>query len=318
MAAPKLFRTILSPIDFSEHSRQALAYAAALASRSKAQLVVIFVQDPLLATAAAVAFDDTRITDKTRKQLRRFVERTIRPYGISIDSVTLDVAAGRPHELIQWTADKLKCDLIVMGSHGLTGATKLMLGSTTHRLLRQSPLPVLATPPVKGRVRRPPRTWPGAVVIAPVDLDARARPDALAAAVVAGQLGTRLELVHIIEPIPGVPWLELDEARRNQQQRRLAVSRLELLQNELGWAVTGVRIRSGRPAEEIAAIAADRSVGLVMMTRRRGRGLFGPRQGAISYQVLVRSGKPVLALPSVRSWTREIVRRSRGLSLQAR
>ena len=48
MPENRLIRTILCPVDFSEHSRQALAYAAALTARNKANLIVISVEDPCL------------------------------------------------------------------------------------------------------------------------------------------------------------------------------------------------------------------------------------------------------------------------------
>jgi len=307
----KLFRTILCPVDFSEHSRQALAYASVLAARNKGRLVVIFVEDPLLAAAAVVAYDEKMLIEKGRKELRRFVERTIGPSGLTLSSVTLDVAIGKPHEIIEWTAAELECDLIVMGAHGATGANRMMLGSTTHRILRHSPLPVLATPPVRGRWTRPPKDWPGKIAIAPIDFGPRDRADALAAAVAAKELGTQLELVHVVEPIADVPWLELDEARRNRQLERRAAARLTRLQDDLRWAVTGVRVETGKPADEIASIAGSSNVGLVVLTRRKGQGLFGPRQGSISYQVLCKSNTPVLALPSGNKWMRQVVRRVR-------
>src|SRR5688572_9219083 len=210
-----LFKTVLCPVDFSDHSRQALAYAALLASRSKGRLVVIFVEDPMLAAAASVSYDEKSLKDKALKELHRLVERTIKPLGMPMSSVTIDVAVGKPHEEIAWTAERLKCDVIVMGAHGRTGANKLMLGSTTHRLLRQSSLPILATPPVTGRSRGPAKDWPGKMILAPVDIGARDRADALAAAVVARELGTQLELVHVVEPINNPPWLEVDAYRRN-------------------------------------------------------------------------------------------------------
>jgi nucleotide-binding universal stress UspA family protein len=212
--------------------------------------------------------------------------------------------------VINWTATNLKCDLIVMGAHGRTGANKLMIGSTTHRVLRQSTLPVLATPPVKGRAARPPRNWPGRMAIAPIDFGPRDRADALAAAIAAKELGTQLELVHVVEPIADVPWLELDESRRNQQRERRAAARLTRLQDDLRDCVIGVRVESGKPAEVIARIASSSHVGLVVMTRRRGQGLFGPRQGSISYAVLVKSNTPVLALPSDTNWLRRVIRRA--------
>ena len=140
----------------------------------------------------SVAYDAKTLTDKARKELRRLVERTIASLRVPMSSVTLDVAVGKPHEEILWTADHLKCDIIVMGAHGRTGTDKLMMGSTTHRILRRSALPVLATPPVSGRARGPAKGWPGSIVIAPVDIGSRDSADALAAAVVARELGTKL------------------------------------------------------------------------------------------------------------------------------
>jgi nucleotide-binding universal stress UspA family protein len=309
MADRALFKTVLCPVDFSDHSRQALAYAALLASHSKGRLVVIFVEDPLLAAAAAVAYDERALIDKGRKELRRLVERAIAPLRLSMSSVTLDVAVGRPHEEIAWTAERLRCDIVVMGAHGRTGTNRMMLGSTTHRILRRSPLPVLATPPVTGRARGPAKGWPGKMVIAPIDIGIRDRADALAAAVVARELGTELELVHVVEPISNPPWLEVDADRRNLQRERRAVARLTQLQDELKGVATAVRVESGKPADEIAAVASSKHVGLVVMTRRRGQGLFGPRQGSISYQVLCKANTPVLALPSDTAWMRRVIRR---------
>jgi nucleotide-binding universal stress UspA family protein len=311
LADTTLFKTVLCPVDFSEHARQALAYAALLASRSNGRLVVIFVEDPLLAAAAAVAYDERALKDKALKELRRLVERTIKPLGVPMSSVTIDVAMGKPHQEIAWTAERLKCDVIVMGAHGKTGANKLMLGSTTHRLLRRSSLPILATPPVTGRARGPAKGWPGKIIIAPVDIGARDRADALAASVVARELSTQLELVHIVEPISNPPWLEVDAYRRNLQRQRRALVRLTQLQDELKDVATAVRVETGKPADEIAAVASSKHVGLVVMTRRRGQGLFGPRQGSISYQVLTKGNTPVLALPSDKAWMRRVIRRKK-------
>ena len=163
--------------------------------------------------------------------------------------MTLDVAVGQPHEEIARTAERLGCDVIVMGAHGRTGANKLMFGSTTHRILARSPLPVLATPPVRGTARGPAKGWPGKLVIAPIDIGPSARPEAVAAAVVARELGTQLELVHVVEPISGPLWLEVDADRRNLQRQRRATARLTQLQDELEGVATAVRVESGKPAD---------------------------------------------------------------------
>jgi nucleotide-binding universal stress UspA family protein len=309
MAETRLFQNVVCPIDFSDHSRQALGYAALLASRNKGRLVVVFVEDPMLAAAASVAYDEKALIEKARKELRRFVDRTIAQHNLPMSSVTLDVAVGRPHQEIASTAERLGCDVIVMGSHGRTGANRVMLGSTTHRILRRSPLPVLATPPASAHARGPAKNWPGTLVVAPIDIGARDRADVLCAAVAARELGSQLELVHIVEPISMPPWLEVDAERRNLQRQRRAVVRLTQLQDEHAGVVTAVRVESGKPADEIAKIASSKHVGLVVMTRRQGQGLFGPRQGSISYEVLCKANTPVLALPSDKAWMRRVVRR---------
>lgn len=309
MTDTPLFKTVLCPVDFSDHSRQALAYAALLTARNKGRLIVLFVEDPMLAAAAAVAYDEKALTEKARNELRRFISRTIAPFGLPTSSVAIEVTLGRPHEKIASAAQRLGCDIIVMGAHGRTGANKLMFGSTTHRILRRSPIPVLATPPVAGRKRGPAKGWPGAMVIAPVDIGARDRADALAASVVARELGTRLQLVHVVEPFSNPPWLEVDAERRNLQRQRRSIARLTQLQDELKGVATAVRVETGSPADAIANIAADKHVGLVVMTRRPGQGLFGPRQGSISYEVLCKANTPVLALPSDKAWMRRVIRR---------
>lgn len=302
MTPRTLFHTVLCPIDFSEHSRQALAYAAALAKRLKGQLIVVYVEDPLLLAAAAMAYDERAMRESARRALERFVARGVRAFSLSSDSITLEIAIGKPHEEIERAADRHTCDLVVLGSHGETGANRMMLGSTTLRVLRRATIPVLAIPPVKGKAKRPLASWPGPWVLAPVDLDSSARTDAQIAAVCARELGVRLRLVHIVEPLPERPWIEIDARRRNQQMQRHALALLKSLKDELGPAVSDTIVQAGKPGRAIAAVAASSKVGLVVMTRRPGQGLLGPRQGTISHQVLIDARTPVLALPSDKQW----------------
>ncbi len=278
-----------------------------LATRTRGKLVAIFIEDPMLAAASAVQYGDGFLLNKGRAELQRLVKRAAVTHGLAMKSTTIDVAVGKPHEEIVRSAERFKCDLIVMGSHGLTGASRMMLGSTTHRVLRESSLPILATPPLETRVARPSQSWPGKWALAPLDLGPRDRADALAAAVAARELGVQLQLVHVVEPIADLPWLEIDETRRNQRRRRKALAELTKLKEQLAWAVTECHVAAGKPADAIAKLASSTAVGLVIMTRRRGKGLFGPKQGSISYQVLTRAETAVLALPSDKKWLRRAI-----------
>ena len=308
-----MFRTILCPFDFSDHSRQALRYAALLASRSRGRLIVLYVEDPVLMNAAANAnYDAKTLLARFRNDLARVVRRTIAPYDINDRLLTLEVKVGRTHSEIRTTAKRFGCDLIVMGSQGLTGASKLMFGSTTHRVLRRSDLPVLAIPPVKRGSPAPAKTWPRPWVLAPVDLGARDAQDAMSAALVADTFDARLLLLHVVEPTDATLWdrLDLPRDKRDAKLKARAEARLDTLRARTEAAApTACRVVVGRPARRIAAAAADRDIGLVIMTRRKGQGLFGPRQGAISYEVICSAKTPVLALPSDKKWIRRAVSR---------
>lgn len=155
---PLAFRTILCPVDYSRQSRTALRYAEAIARQAKGRLAVLYVHDPLLIAAAAVALHDRTLAERSRAELRRFVDSTLS--AGTRDTVPIDhvVSIGNPAKEIKKTAMRLRADLIVMGTHGLTGAKRLLLGSTTQGVLHRAVVPVLAIPGRASRLTGPRRT----------------------------------------------------------------------------------------------------------------------------------------------------------------
>jgi len=149
---PQVFRSILCPVDFSSRSRAALRYAAALARRSSCHLVVVYVNDPLLAIAAATKSDARALLHASERDLRRFVIGVTAPLPMN---VTLVTTAGKPAREIVNVAERHGCDLIVMGYRGVGGASKLLFGSTTEGVIRATSVPVLAIPPARRRIKRP-------------------------------------------------------------------------------------------------------------------------------------------------------------------
>ena len=152
--APRVFRSILCPVDFSNNSRAALRYAAMLARLSDAHLLVLYVNDPLLATAAATRPDAEEILASTENDLRRFVSAGVSKPTPPIPATLLTVA-GKPAQEILKAAERHDCDLIVMGYRGAGRASRLLFGSTTEGVVRTSNIPVLAVPPPRRRGRLP-------------------------------------------------------------------------------------------------------------------------------------------------------------------
>jgi nucleotide-binding universal stress UspA family protein len=128
-----------------------------VATRTEGSLAVLFVEDPLLFAAAGNA---SSVRQDLRRQLERFVNRALRRAADDLPSIVFEIAVGKPAEEIERVARRLHCNLIVMGSHGLTGATHLLLGSTTDKVIRSASIPVLAIPPSRRQSTLDAIQWP--------------------------------------------------------------------------------------------------------------------------------------------------------------
>lgn len=139
---------ILCPVDLSELSAEALRYAAGLARGLGARLTVLYAE-----TFSAPPYFTRSKLDELERQfrssfqeaesaLRAFVEKEV------TGEAELLVVEGLPVDAIHKAARETKADLIVMGTHGRGGLKRLMLGSVTDRVLRESEVPVLT---VRGR-----------------------------------------------------------------------------------------------------------------------------------------------------------------------
>lgn len=294
------FRSILCPVDFSTHSRDALRYAVATAQRFVARVTVMFVNDPLLIAAASRSLAGRHdFIHRTRLELERFVNRVAADPS-SQDDIALVVTTGNPADEILRTARRLRSDLIVMGTEGLNGFQKLFFGSTTEQVLHRVTIPVLAIPPSKGSRRpRKPLMSIGRV-IAPLDLAGEWQSDAIRAATVAAAFDAELVLVHVLARVQTPPWLKPTSAAVNRRRVARARAVLERVTTKLpkGSGVVS-RVLEGNPADAISQLARG-SGSLVVMSLRGGAGVWGARRGSIAYQVLRRSSTPVLALPRQR------------------
>lgn len=295
------FRSVLCPIDFSSHSRAVLRHAAVLATRSRARVTVLFVNDPLLVAAAGAAYHDRTLAQTSREELIRFTASSLASRQVGRLSLAYATAVGSPASEIVAAAGRLHSDLIVLGTHGLTGANKLFFGSTTHRVLQRSPVPVLAVPAARGRARKDvavARSWPGPRILAAIDLDRRTSRDAEAAADIARGFGAELLLVHVLPPVQAPSWFRADLATHERRRLARARAQLDATARRLGRRVACTsRVVVGHPPDRIAALASDDNIGLVVMTLREPQGLWGTRRGSIAYRVLSYATTPVLALP---------------------
>lgn len=131
-------RGILHPTDFSESSRPAFELACLLARDYAAELLLLHVIPPVLVAApdgALIAQPED--PDRVRQRLEE-----IRPPDPRV-TAGLRLAEGNPVEEIVRAAREVGADLVVMGTHGRGGLSRLLMGSTADGVMRTAPCPVL-------------------------------------------------------------------------------------------------------------------------------------------------------------------------------
>jgi nucleotide-binding universal stress UspA family protein len=145
-----MYTHILIPTDGSNLSLKAAKAGAALAKALGARVSSLYVIEPYRAPYAGegVFFNDSFSEKEYIKAMRKHADKLLaRVDAIAAKSqvkVTPEsIVFDSPWEGIIKAAGKLKCDLVVMASHGRSGLSGVVLGSQTNRVLTHSKIPVL-------------------------------------------------------------------------------------------------------------------------------------------------------------------------------
>jgi nucleotide-binding universal stress UspA family protein len=141
-----MFSSILCPVDFSVHSERALAYAIDLAHLTGAHLTILTAVDSFLANASSVAGHGESLMRQTQGEIQNLLARISSGRHVPREAPGIAVVTGNAAEQILAQIVECEIDLVVMGTQGLEGTSRFVFGSTTEKVLRESPVPVLAVP----------------------------------------------------------------------------------------------------------------------------------------------------------------------------
>jgi nucleotide-binding universal stress UspA family protein len=154
MTTPHLFKEIACCTDFSDNAKMAFATARDLAARYGSRLHIVHVTISMVAPMNDWYFGsdfDAALVERASQAAAEMIEKEYvrdlpkdQPYSVH-------VLSGYPATTIVELAKEKEIDLIVMGSHGLTGVAHVLFGSTADRVVRKAPCSVLAVRPVEGR-----------------------------------------------------------------------------------------------------------------------------------------------------------------------
>jgi nucleotide-binding universal stress UspA family protein len=272
-------KNVLCPLDFSPASLRAFDYAIRLAQKYGARLHLLHVIAPVLPIGYENYFDTTDMIANIRKQAESELKE-LRKVAVDagVKAGTM-VQTGHVQEEITHYVNTQSIDIVVIGKHGRRAINRWFLGSTTERLLRHLPVPILIIGEGKPKRAVPPNIER---VLMTTDFSG-GTPDAVSYALsLAGDANAIVTVLHVI-PIttPGVriPFEEpINDVRAELE--RLLPAKSAISDRIL------TKIKSGVPHEEILNfVEKTRPDLLVMNIHGKGkldRVLLGPQPSAWS------------------------------------
>jgi nucleotide-binding universal stress UspA family protein len=286
-----MVKTILLPLDGSPLAERALPYAAGIARRSGAR--VVLVEAVLAHTLPGIDPSDAQldVTDRARDNLRAAAAR-LEAAGVEAEP---HVYYDDPVRAILDAARRQGADLIVMSTHGRSGLGRMVYGSVTDQVLRRATVPVLLVPSIVEHA------WPAdrpLSLLVPLDGSELAEEALRAADLLAEAFETRLTLLCVVQP-PGYPlygdgyaYVPFDE------EVELAGARRYLDDHAAGLRAQGreveVQVAVGQPAGLIPAVAREAQADvLVMATHGRG-GLARLILGSVATSTVRQATVPLL------------------------
>jgi nucleotide-binding universal stress UspA family protein len=284
------FRNILCATDFSPASDAALAYAVAIARHYGGKLYVAHVTAPELYVLGPPGFQasaSAHINDDAEQRIRALMSSG---YLRDVSHEAL-VRRGETASVLLELSTEFKIDLLVVGTHGRRGLSKLLMGSTSEEIVRLASCPVLTVGPrnvstlADLELKR---------ILYATDFSEeslRALPFALS---LGQEFGGCIVLAHVVS-------YRVDDFLDRQSVERKVTERLRALASEEEnlWSDQNYHVEFGSPVEGILRTAIDRNADLIVMGARGASAAFRTstsRLGATADSVASLSTCPVLTV----------------------
>jgi nucleotide-binding universal stress UspA family protein len=291
--APKC---ILAATDFSELSTYALRHALMWRQAYESDLTVLYVQepppvwaDPYLGSGNLSGLVEASWA-ADRQHLERYVQEHV-PAGMPL---TQEMLAGSPPAVIEEYVKGDRIDLVVLGTHGRGGISRLLLGSVAERTLRLARHPTLLVHQPQTEEEAGAEPDAGAAdlhlrqILCPVNFAASARPAFEHACSVARAFDAHLTAVLVVDPV--------QVAQIPENLRRLEETLQSWLPKPSEFAIQPV-VRHGDAAEQVLTLARETAVDLVVIGSRHRRFVDTTVLGVTTVRVTRHAPCPVLVVP---------------------
>jgi nucleotide-binding universal stress UspA family protein len=293
-----MFRNILVATDFSDSSRAALFEAIDLAkpneSRIHAVHVVTYLEDVF--RAARYPIPDT----KWRKSLQERVEKFF-PKSLYLNSGRHTLIGGSIAEEILNFAAAHHCELIVTGTHGRSGLGRLLMGSVTNKLVRESHVPIMSVP--EQRMEMSGLQIVKRILVA-MDLSSTSTKVIKFAVEFASSLEAEIHLIHVIDP-PRIETykrtLPIADVIDSTCELNVDSSLQEMLEKYDLFTKAKVRTCIGDTAQEILRYAQQENCDYIVMGTHRRKELERALSGSVTASVLAETQVPIFTISDLQN-----------------
>lgn len=290
-AATRGHRTILVPVDFSAFSRAAIERALALARIVRAEVSMLHVlQLPQLALDFGRGGADWSLLRTSEQERLDALQKEFADRGVPVSA---RLEEGDPFEVIEAAGRAPDVELIVMGSHGLRGLDRLLMGSVAERTVRRATKPVLIVRESEQDASKPIRS-----MLFATDFSDTAQHLESSVAEWAKRLDAEIVAVHVIFDTASLlaPYVTIDTSEIDAEVQESAERQMAAVVERL--RATGARARPivahGFPAEKILALAEEERTDLIALGTRGQTRLRSFPLGSVAQRILAGAACGVL------------------------
>lgn len=286
------FRNILCPVDFSEHSSNALRYAEAFARGSNGKIVLFHAVPDL---TQEIGYINGNYLQTVREGLLSVATVKLETYGPNSSGdfrVERKIGQGNPPDAILEEADTGAADLIVMGTHGWGGYERFLLGSVTNKVIHKSVAPVMVVcNPSHDFTQGENHTVQIRRILCAMELEPSDGKVIELASSVARDFQAEMLLLHVARAEDGKDWFEQEKASLHKMKQVVN-------SKEEGEPRKEFIVESGKPAERITYAVERYGVDLLVMGHHGGVSKQEPVLGSVANRVVSDSACPVLVYRS--------------------
>jgi nucleotide-binding universal stress UspA family protein len=294
-------KKILCPVDFFPASDAAVNYAAGIAANYGAGIHLLHVVTPVVTGGFEFSLDTREITTSVKQKAEEELSALAAKFKEAGISTDYEVSVGDVYDEIKMAIEDLKPEIVVMGTHGRRGVERWFMGSTTEKLMRHSPVPLITISGAGEKVGAPRFSR----ILVTTDFS-EGTSDALAYAFsVAQENESKITLLHVIHDVAADVSGKYRESLIEGVQKQLE----DLVPPEATtWCDVSSLVEIGVPYRVIPRVLEDEKIDLLVMNIH-GKGMLDRALLGSTAERVVRMARcPVMLIPPLKKKMRRKAR----------